>query len=45
MKDRTGLIVEAEVSWRRKKIIDWGDGGKGNISEDRTSSAHSEAMP
>ena len=40
-----GLTVEAEVGWRRKKTMDWGDGGKINICEDRTSSDHSEAMP
>ena len=43
--DRTGLTAEAEVGWRRKKKIDWGDGGKRNICEDMTSSTHSEAMP
>ena len=45
VKDRTGIKVEAEVGRRRKKKIDWGDGGKRNIREDRTSSAHNEAMP
>ena len=45
MKDRTGLTAEAEVGRRRKKKIDWGDGGKINIREERTSSAHSESMP
>ena len=28
VKDRTGLTVEAEVDWRRKKTIDFWDGGK-----------------
>ena len=42
---RAGITEEAEVGWRRKKTIDWGDGRKRNIREDRTSSAHSEAMP
>ena len=28
VKDSTGLTVEAEVSRRRKKTMDWGDGGK-----------------
>ena len=41
--ESTGLKVEAEVGRRKKKT--WGDGGKINISEDITSSAHSEAMP
>ena len=45
VKDRTGLTVKADVGQRRKKTIDWGDGGKINIQEDRTSSAHSEVMP
>ena len=45
VKDRTGLIVEAEVGRCIKKTSDWGDGGKRNISENRTLSAHSEAMP
>ena len=43
VKDRTGLKVEAEVGWCRKKTIDWGDGGRRNICEDRKLSAHSEA--
>ena len=43
--DRTGIKAEAEVGQRRKKAIDWGDGGKRNIREDMTSSAHSKAMP
>ena len=43
--DRTRLKVETEVGWRRKKTMDWGDGGKRNIREDRTLSAHSEAVP
>ena len=45
VKDRTGLKVEAEIGRCRKKKIDWGDGGKMNIREDRTLSSHSEAMP
>ena len=45
VKDRTGLKVEAEVGRCRKKTIDWGDGGKRNICEDRTLSDHSEAKP
>ena len=45
VKDRTGLKVEAEVGRYRKKKMDWGDGGKGNIRKDRTLSAQSEAMP
>ena len=45
VKDRTGIKVEAEVSRCRKKTIDLGDGGKENIREDRTLSAHSEAKP
>ena len=45
VKHRTGLKVEAEVGQFRKKTIDWGDGGKRNIREDRTLSAHSEAKP
>ena len=45
VKDRTGLKVEAEVGWCRKKTIDWGDGGKWNICKDRTFIAHSEAKP
>ena len=45
VKYRTGLRVEAEVGRCRKKTVDWGDGGKRNIREDRTLSAHSEAMP
>ena len=44
VKDRTGLTVKAEIGRRRKKIIDWGDGGEINIREDRTLSAHSEAI-
>ena len=44
VKDRTGLKVEAEVGWCRKRTMDWGDGGKRNIREDRILSAHSEAM-
>ena len=42
--DRTGLTAEDEVGRRRKKKIDWGEGGKINICEDNTLSAHSEAM-
>ena len=45
VKDRTRLKVEEEVGRCRKKKIDWGDGGKRNIHEDRTLSAHSEARP
>ena len=45
MKDITGLTVEVELGWSRKKKIDWGDGGKINIREDRALSAQSEAMP
>ena len=44
VKARTGLKVEAEVGRCRKKIMNWGDGGKRNICEYRTLSAHSEAM-
>ena len=44
VKDRTRLKVEAEVVRCRKKTMDWGDGGKRNICEDRTFNAHSEAM-
>ena len=40
VKDRKVLTVQAEVVWRRKKTIDWGDGGGIYIREDRTSSAH-----
>ena len=28
---RAGITEEAEVGWRRKKTIDWGDGRKRNI--------------
>ena len=45
VKERTGLKVEAEVVRCRKKTIDWGGGGRRNICEDRTLSAHSEAKP
>ena len=45
VKDRTGLKLGAEVGWCRKKTIDWGDGGRRDIREDRTLSAHSEAKP
>ena len=45
VKDRTGLTAEAEVGRHRKKTIDWGNGRKRDIRKDRTSSAHSEAMP
>ena len=45
VKDRTGLKVEAEVGRCRKKTIDWKDGVKRNICEDRTLSAHIEAKP
>ena len=45
VKDRTGLKVEEEVGRCRKKTIDWGDGGKRNIREDRTLSDHNEAKP
>ena len=44
LKERTVLTVEAEVGRRRKKTIDWVDGEKINICEDRTSSAQSEAI-
>ena len=43
--DRTRLTMEAEVGHRRNKKIDWGDEVKRNIREDRTLSAHSEAIP
>ena len=43
VKDRTGLKVDAEVGWCRKKTIDLGDGERLNIREDSTLSAHSEA--
>ena len=42
VKDRTGIKLEAEVGRCRKKTMDW---EKNNIREDRTLSAHSEAMP
>ena len=45
VKDRIGLKVEAEVGRCRKETIDWGDGGRRNIREDRTLSSHSEAKP
>ena len=45
VKDRRGLKVEAQVVRCRKKTSDWGDGGRRNIREDRTLSAHSEAKP
>ena len=45
VKYRTALKVEAELDRLRKKTIDWGDRGEINIREDRTLSAHSEAMP
>ena len=45
VKDRTGLKVEAEVGWCRKKTIDWEDRGKRNIREDMILSDHSEAKP
>ena len=45
VKDRTGIKVEAGVGRCRKKTMDWGDGGNGNIREARILSANSEAMP
>ena len=45
VKGRTGVKVEAEVGICRKKTMDWGNGGKHNIRENRTLSAHSEATP
>ena len=44
VKDRTGLTVEVELGQSKKKTIDWGDGGEMNFREDRTLSAHSEAI-
>ena len=45
VKDRTALKEEAEVGRCRKKKIDWGDGGRRNICEERTLSSHNEANP
>ena len=45
VKDRRGLKVEAQVSRCRNKTSEWGDGGRWNICEDRTLSAHSESKP
>ena len=45
VKERTGLKVEAEVGRCRKKTIDWKDGVKRNICEERKLSAHSEVKP
>ena len=44
VKDRKGLTIEAQVGRSRKKKIDWGDGGKRDIREDRTSISYSEAI-
>ena len=45
VKDKRGLKVEAQVDRCRKKTSDWGDGGRRNIREGRTLSAHIEAKP
>ena len=45
VKDKRGLKVEAQVGRCRKKTSDLVDGGRRNIREDRTLSAHSEAKP
>ena len=45
VKDRRVLKVEAQVGRCRKKTSNWGDGGRQNIRDDRTLSAHSEAKP
>ena len=45
VKDRRGLKVEAQEGWCRKKTSDWEDGGRRNIREEWTLSAHSESKP
>ena len=45
VKDKTVLKVEAQVGRCRKKTSGWGYGGRCNIHEDSTLSAHSEANP
>ena len=45
MKNSTGLKVKAEVGRCIEKTMDWGYEKKRNIREDRTLSAHSEAIP
>ena len=45
VKDRRGIKVEAQEGRCRKKTSDWEDGGRRNIREEITLSAHSEAKP
>ena len=45
VKDMRVLKVEAQEGQCRKKTSDWEDGGRRNIREESTLSAHSEAKP